>query len=111
MSGVAAVPPRIFEATAILGPPGTVFKLAEIDEARAVARRRSGLDVVVCGPNVRENHDLARKIESAVGPCIRHKPHSNLGSGALPHFQPVDRPPEGHTFYESGKKFKARKSP
>jgi hypothetical protein len=91
---------RIFEAT--LGPGGSVVRGAEITQAQAEARRASGLDVVVCGPIKRTNSSLARTIEvNANGSAKRCPPHPNAGPGALPHFQPDPRPPDGHTFYET----------
>jgi hypothetical protein len=34
----------------------------------------------------------------------RHFPHAKAGPKSLPHCQPSDRPPEGHTFYETEKR-------
>ncbi len=73
----------------------------EIDFATAIARRRAGLDVVVCGNHLKSNQRLAREIEAAVGPYQQETPHRNAGPHALPHFQPQTRPPLGHTFYET----------
>ncbi len=106
----AAGPPRIHEATLASGPSGTVFKGAEIDLGAAVARRRAGLDIVVCGDNLRANERLARQIEAAVGPYEQQPPHRRAGPHALPHFQPARRPPGGHSFYETDNpRRKARK--
>jgi hypothetical protein len=81
---------------------------AEIDQAAAVARRRTGGNVVVGGEDVNANRRLAEQIEMAVGPCKRSEPHRLAGPQALPHYQPDPRPPEGHTFYETPRR-KARK--
>src|SRR5207237_4898371 len=56
----APAPPRIYEAKLAPGPSGVVFKSAEIDQATAIAERRAGRDIVVCGENVDENRRLAR---------------------------------------------------
>jgi hypothetical protein len=107
----AAGPPTIHEATRASGPSGAVLKGAEIDFAAAVARRRAGQDIVVCGEDVKANRSLARAIEEAVGPCKRQEPHDLLaGPFALPHFQQKTQPPAGHSFYETPNR-KARKNP
>jgi hypothetical protein len=83
---------------------------AEIDVA-AIARRRSGLDVVVCGVDLKANRALAASVESAVGPYQRGVPHTrHAGPLALPHFQQAATPPAGHTFYETENR-KAKKKP
>jgi hypothetical protein len=106
----AAWPPRIHEATLASGPSGAVLKGAEIDLATAIARRQAGLDIVVCGDEIRANERLARQIEAAVGPYEQEVPHRRAGPNALPHFQPDPRPPAGHSFYETGNpQRKARK--
>jgi len=75
-----------------------------------VDRRRSGLDVVVRGPNARANRAKARQIETAVGPPIEDAAHkSRAGRLALPYFHQVSRTPPGHTFYENASGVKARK--
>jgi hypothetical protein len=104
--------PRIHEATLAPGPSGVVYKEAEIDQAAATARRRAGLDIVVCGNDHKANRRLAWQIEAAVGPCEREKPHTRIGPHALPHFQPKPRPPKGHSFYGTDNpQRKARKRP
>jgi hypothetical protein len=83
-----------------VGPP--------ITKEQAVLLRRQGMDVVVCGPNKRDNSDMARDIEQEANTrWMRSKPHVNAGPQALPHYQPDPRPPAGHTFYETDRK-KAR---
>lgn len=93
--------PQIHEAT--LGAHGAVHKGAAITQAQAEARRRSGLDVVVCGPVLRDNRNLAKRIElGANGRYKTSHPHTTTaGPRALPHCQPDPRPPTGHTFYET----------
>src|SRR5882762_6606900 len=86
-------PPRIHEATLASGPSGAVIKGTEIDLATAIARRRAGLDIVVCGNDVKANGRLAKQIEAAVGPYDQETPHQKAGPHALPHFQPQERPP------------------
>lgn len=80
-----------------------------ISRDEAVARRKKGEDVVVCGSELAQTRRLALDIESAVGPCKRHKPHdAHAGPAALPHYQQQDGSFPGHTFYETPKR-KARK--
>jgi hypothetical protein len=106
----AAVPPKVHEATLAAGPSGVVQKGAEIDLATAIARRKAGLDVVVCGEDRKANKAIARQIEAAVGPYQEEAPHRKAGPHALPHFQPHPRPPDGHSFYETeNRQRKARK--
>jgi len=102
-------PPTIHEAELASGASGAVEHGAEIDLASAVARRQAGSDVVVRGADLRANRALARSIEGAVGPCVRSDPHDKAGPAALPHFQPSQRPPEGHTFYETENRKARRK--
>jgi hypothetical protein len=100
--------PMIHEAELESGPSGGILRGAEITFDQAVARRRTGGDVVVCGDDTDTNRRAAEQIESAVGPCVRGEPHSKAGPRALPHYQPDPRPPAGHTFYETARR-KARK--
>src|SRR5437016_5573952 len=95
----AAEPAKIHEAALASGPSGAVVKGPEIDLATAIARRRAGLDIVVCGNDVKANGRLAKQIEAAVGPYEQETPHQKAGPHALPHFQPQERPPFGHAFY------------
>lgn len=104
-------PPTIHEAEREGGPSGAVLRGAEIDLATAIARRRSSLDVVVCGADHKANRALAASIESAVGSWQRGVPHTrHAGPLALPHFQQMTPPPTGHTFYETEHR-KAKKKP
>jgi hypothetical protein len=106
--------PRIDKAT--FGTGGDVIRGAEITEGGAIAERKAGRDIVVCGPDLNDNRDCAERIEmSANGNCKACPPHAAMGPGALPHFQPDPRPPDGHCFYETttrkSKKPKAPKKP
>jgi hypothetical protein len=93
--------PVIHEATIASDGSGAVFKGAIIDESAAVARRKAGLDVVVCGKELAANRALACRIETQASPrYVRHPPHMSAGPMSLPHYQPDPRPPDGHTFYE-----------
>lgn len=92
--------PEVFEAS--LGAGGSVIRGRVITQAQAEARRRAGLDVVVCGPDLATNRRLAGTIErNANGVAKRCPPHPSSGPNALPHYQPDPRPPAGHTFYET----------
>lgn len=108
----APPPPTIHEATLASGPSGAVIRGAEIDEAAAIARRQAGLDVVVCGDDIKANRALAQRLEVTVGPTTApQSPHKvKAGPLALPHFQQSGKRLAGHTFYETEKR-KARKKP
>jgi hypothetical protein len=94
--------PKIHAATIAADGSGAVIKAEEIDETMAVTRRRAGLDIVVCGSDLRTNHDQAQEIETKVGRWKRHIPHrQRAGDKALPHFQQMTPPPDGHSFYET----------
>ena len=54
--------PLIYEA--LLGANGFVVRGQPIIQPQAEARRQNGQDVVVCGPNLKANRDLARLIET-----------------------------------------------
>jgi hypothetical protein len=104
--------PTIHEATRV---PGGVCRDAVLSEAEAVIRRRTGLDIVVCGDDTIQNRDLAEKVEMQVGgPYLHDNPHRRLvGPGALPHWQQRNVPPHapaGHSFYETHLT-KAREAP
>ena len=65
--------------------------------------------MVVCGAEGDANRRLAGQIEAAVGPRTPPQPpEPKAGPQALPHFHQAARDPEGHLFYETGKR-KARK--
>ncbi len=93
------VPPRIF--TAIRGSLGRVIRGREISDTEAVLERLAGRDIVVCGPILNANRNLARSIEAQAGPYLISAPHKDAGPYVLPHYQPDPRPPAGHTFYET----------
>ena len=101
-------PPTIHRATR--GARGRVIRGEEISEAEAVAQRRLGRDVVVCGDSIAANREAAKAIEAQVGPYKAGEPHTRVGPYVLPHFQPEPRPPAGHTFYETEHR-KAAKNP
>jgi hypothetical protein len=109
----AEPPPTIHEAELESGLSGRVLAGATIDFDAAVARRRSGQNVVVCGADHAANRRLARRIEATVGPYVHGDPHTrHAGPFALPHFQQTRRTPPGpagHTFYET-KHRKARRT-
>ncbi len=110
----ASAPPTLHEAELASGASGVVYRGGEIDLAAAVARRRAGLDVVICGEDINANRALARTVEAAVGPLTRPQaPHEDAGPHALPHFhQRTRRSPEGHCFYETDNpRKKARRKP
>jgi hypothetical protein len=95
-------PTTIHEAELASGASGGVIRGAEIDFGAAVARRRAGKNVVVCGDDLKANRRQAERIEAAVGPWVRSAPHKqSAGPRALPHFQQHDVSHEGHTFYET----------
>lgn len=102
----------IHEAELDSGPSGGVIRGVQIDFGAAVARRRIGDNVVVCGDDATANRRLAERIESVIGPCQRQDPHDRRAEPqALPHYQQLLRhppPPEAHTFYETTRR-KARK--
>jgi hypothetical protein len=113
MSPVSHDPPRIHEAVLAGAPSGAVLKGSEIDFDAAVARRRAGLDIVVCGNDLRENRKLAGAIETTVGPATPpQKSHQRAGPLALPHFHQQTHLPAGHSFYETDNpRKKAKKAP
>jgi hypothetical protein len=98
--------PTVHRAT--LGSQGRVVRGEQISKDEAIAERRTGDNIVVCGGPLRANRNLAREIESAVGPCKRQDPHKSAGPYALPHFQQESPPPEGHSFYETDNRKAAR---
>jgi hypothetical protein len=87
-----------------------VIRGPEITEAEAVLERLAELDIVVCGGELRDNRSVAHQIENAIGPNKRQDPHKSAGPYALPHYQPLQRPPDGHSFYETAGR-KAAKDP
>src|SRR5947208_1274032 len=98
----APAAPTVHEAERASGPSGAILYGAELDFPAAVARRQSGLDVVVRGDDTDANRRVAERIEAAVGPApMRQAPHRRAGPLALPHCQQAVPPPEGHTFYET----------
>jgi hypothetical protein len=107
-----SAPPKIYEATLASGPSGVVYKGAEIDLDTAIARRKAGKDIVVCGNDIKANRGLAKQIEAAIGPWEQETPHHSAGPHSLPHVQQQSRSPAGHSFYDTpNPKKKARKAP
>jgi hypothetical protein len=95
-------PTTIHEAELASGASGGVFRGGAIDFDTAVAMRRAGKNVVVCGDDLKANRRQAEQIEAAVGPWVRSAPHKqSAGPRALPHFQQRQESHEGHTFYET----------
>ena len=90
-------------------PSGAVFhQPVPCDRADAEAWRAAGRDLVVRGDDEPANIDLARGIENAVLDALGnpfgaryHNAHPSAGPRALPHYQPMSRPPAGHTFFET----------
>jgi hypothetical protein len=101
-------PPTIHEAELSSESSGAVDFGPEITEAEAVARRKTGSDIVVRGTDRAANRRLAGKIESTVGEAVPHFPHHAAGRYALPHWQQKSGTPPGHSFYETDN-LKARK--
>src|SRR5215207_4536200 len=106
--GSVEVRPTIHAAERASGPSGVVEWGEELSVADALQRRLQGLDIVVRGPDGKENRRLAREIEEAIGPAVFDLPHARAGPHALPHYNQVTRSPGGHSFYDVGKR-KARK--
>jgi hypothetical protein len=80
----------------------------ELTDEEAVERRKRGLDIVVRGPSERANRARARAIEERVGgSVVLCAPH--VGRMALPHFHQESRSPEGHPFFEAGRRKARRK--
>ncbi len=101
--------PSICEAELAPGPSGAVERGAPLTRDEAVAWRKGGLDIVVCGDDTAANRTLAREVEAAVGPPTRAQPaEPKAGPLALPHFHQQSRTPDGHSFYETDRR-KARK--
>ena len=109
-ASAATEQPTVFEATLASGPSGIVDCGRPLTDDEAVARRRLGQDIVVCGPNGRANKARARRIEEGVGvPVIDEPRHQNAGPRSLRHFHQASRLPEGHSFYEDSSGRKARR--
>jgi len=97
---VVASPPVVHLAT--LGPNGWVHRGEMLTIAQATDIRRSGQDIVVCGPNEAANRSMARAIETtANGTVVEDPPHINAGTHAMAHFHPRRRTPAGHSFFET----------
>lgn len=92
----------IHEASRLFDGSGLVEFGPELTFDEAVARRNSGLDIVVRGGSLAENRKLAKSIETKVGHWTLHMPHlATAGRHALPHLQQSSGTPGGHNFYET----------
>ena len=91
----------IHKAIRVMDGSGAIKKSMDISKTEAIRLRMIGDDVVVCGDDLKSNRKIAQEIEAAVGPYVRHVPHISSGVLALPHFQQLNPPPVGHTFYEA----------
>ncbi len=93
--------PAIYEATR--AKDGAVLRGVKLTQAEAVARRKAGGDIVVCGPDTPQNVQLARVIESAAagGKPIKYEGPHGPPPLWLPHWQQQAPPPEGHSFHET----------
>src|SRR5262245_35844888 len=60
----APPPVTIHEAELASGASGGVIRGAEIDFSTAVARRRAGKNVVVCGDDLKANRRQAEQVEA-----------------------------------------------
>ena len=92
----------VYAAEPIPGPDGTVeWWEPPLPDAAAAARLRARRDIVIRGPDRRENRNKARQLMvAAFGGFDEDKPHQ--GRMALPHFHPPGHSPEGvHAFFEA----------
>ena len=96
-------PPEVYEATCATDGSDAVDRGRLLTRAEAEARRRAGLNIVVCGPDEGANWQLARAIEAAASRTGQPpKPHGAHGGPlSLPHWQQRTPPPVGHSFYET----------
>ncbi|HVA51823.1 MAG TPA: hypothetical protein VNH11_36110 [Pirellulales bacterium] len=105
MTSPAATGKPVICAASAAAPDGAVYRGPVCSLLQAIRLRRAGKDVVVCDGKLFENRDLAKQIEEAavgVGNVMEHAAHTRTaGPNALPHYQPVRRPPDGHTFFET----------
>lgn len=80
--------PSIYEASRATDGSDAVIRGAELTQTQAVARRKAGGDIVVCGPDTARNDRLAHEIEEAAAEgraILYHGPHG--GPLSLPHWQ------------------------
>jgi hypothetical protein len=105
MSSQPATAAPVICAASATPPDGGVYRGPICTFLQAIQLRRAGKDVVVCDGKLTENRDLAKQIEEmavGVGNVREHVAHTTVaGPDALPHFQPLRRPPYGHTFFET----------
>lgn len=103
-------PPTIHEATCASHLTGLVEWGAALSEPAAIARRQLSLDIVVRGSDRAANRKVAEKIEAGVGLYKVCPFHQSAGTASLPHCQQINKPPFGHSFYETATR-KAKKKP
>lgn len=94
--------PTVYEANCATDGSDAVLRGAELTQTEAIARRKAGDDIVVCGSDTPQNDRLAHDIEAAAAggkPIVYHGPHG--GPLSLPHWQQKVPPPRGHSFHET----------
>jgi hypothetical protein len=62
---VSAVDPDIYEATCATDGSDAVERGWKLTLAQAIARRKAGSDIVICGPDTIHNDRIALTIENA----------------------------------------------
>ena len=77
------------------------MRCAEITEYDAILERLAGRDIVVCGGLHRKGAPSPAASKLLWDPVYDTRPTRVRGPRALPHFQPLNRPPDGHSFYET----------
>ncbi len=101
---VAELRCKYHEATVATDGSGDVIKGLEVDKQEAIDLRKNDEDVVISGPDPKENRREASNVEQAasgVGNFILHPAHASAGANALNHYQAINPPPKGHCFYET----------
>lgn len=103
--------PTVHKAKRLSGPDGIVeWWDAPIGDAEAIGRLQQELDIVVRGPNRRDNRNKARDLMTAAcGRFEEDKPHN--GRMALPHFHPAGRIPEVPAFFDSPPRHAKKRKP
>jgi hypothetical protein len=73
----ASALPTIYEANRATDGSDAVLRGAELTQIQAIARRKTGADIVVCGADTPQNDRLAHDIEAAAAggkPIVYHGP-------------------------------------
>ncbi|MGL4555569.1 MAG: hypothetical protein ACRC33_30740, partial [Gemmataceae bacterium] len=113
-SGDEPVVVLVFEAEragGAAGLRGVVWRGGLLDEGAAVARIRSGEDVVVSASTPEASRDEARRLTVlAFGDSVRDRFHGG-GRHAMPHFHQKSRASPAHVFYEMPPARVARRRP